>query len=196
MFTALELIAIFSGILSVWCSKKESIWVYPSGLLNTVIYVYLSFKGDLFGEAGVNLFYTIMSMYGWYNWLKRDQQSNLVVKIRHSGSRQRAYQFLFFAVLYVLIYCLLSFVQSAFAPGAIPWADALASAAAFTAMVLMTQKKVESWIWWIITNITAVPLYFVKGYIFTAVYYIILLVLAVLGWQEWNKKANEQSSSS
>jgi nicotinamide mononucleotide transporter len=195
MLTALELIAIFSGILSVWFSKKENIWVYPSGLINTLVYIYLSFKGDLFGEAGVNLFYTIMSIYGWYNWLKKDEQLNRVVRIRHSTVQQKKNQFLFFGALYVLIYVLLTYIQSAFAPGAIPWADALASAAAFTAMLLMTQKKVESWIWWILTNITAIPLYFVKGYIFTAVYYTILLVLAVLGWKEWNKKANEQSPS-
>lgn len=193
MLTALELIAIFSGILSVWFSKKENIWVYPSGLINTLVYIYLSFKGDLFGEAGVNLFYTIMSIYGWYNWLKKDEQLNRVVRISHSTFKQKKLQFLFFVVLYVLIYVLLTYIQSAFAPGAVPWADALASAAAFTAMLLMTQKKVESWIWWMLTNITAIPLYFVKGYIFTAVYYTILLVLAVLGWKEWNKKANEQS---
>lgn len=193
MLTALELIAIFSGILSVWFSKKENIWVYPSGLINTLVYIYLSFKGDLFGEAGVNLFYTIMSIYGWYNWLKKDEQLNRVVRISHSNFKQKKLQFLFFGVLYVLIYVLLTYIQSAFAPGAVPWADALASAAAFTAMLLMTQKKVESWIWWMLTNITAIPLYFVKGYIFTAVYYTILLVLAVLGWKEWNKKANEQS---
>ncbi len=193
MLTALELLAIFSGILSVWFSKKENIWVYPSGLINTLVYIYLSFKGDLFGEAGVNLFYTIMSIYGWYNWLKKDEQLNRVVRISHSTFQQKKFQFLFFGVLYVLIYVLLTYIQSAFAPGAVPWADALASAAAFTAMLLMTQKKVESWIWWILTNITAIPLYFVKGYIFTAVYYTILLVLAVLGWKEWNKKANEQT---
>lgn len=196
MFTVLELLAIVSGILSVWFSKNEQIWVYPSGLLNTVVYIYLSYKGDLFGEAGVNVFYTIMSFYGWYNWLKRDGHAKLVVKIRHSSIQEWGYHIFFFSFLYALIYFLLVYIQNAFAPGAIPWADALASAAAFTAMLLMTQKKVESWIWWMVTNITAIPLYYVKGYIFTAVYYTILLVLAVLGWQEWNKKAHEQSSAS
>jgi nicotinamide mononucleotide transporter len=196
MLTPLELIASFFGILSVWYSKKESIWVYPSGLLNTLMYIYLSFKGDLYGEAGVNLYYTIMSLYGWHHWLKRDAQSNLVVSIRRSSFRQKVYHFVFFAVLYTLIYLLLLYIQTAFAPGAVPWADALASASAFTAMWLMTQKKVESWIWWIITNITAIPLYFVKGYGVTSAYYTILLVLAVLGWQEWNKKANEQFNRS
>jgi nicotinamide mononucleotide transporter len=83
----------------------------------------------------------------------------------------------------------LSFLKTNFAPGAIPWADAFASASAFTGMWLMTRKKVESWYWWIATNIASIPLYFVKGYVFTSVYYLILLVMAVFGLFEWRKRA-------
>ena len=64
--TWLELIAVIAGIVSVWYSRKESILVYPIGLINTTIYIYLSFKGHLFGEASVNLYYTLMSLWGWY----------------------------------------------------------------------------------------------------------------------------------
>lgn len=86
-------------------------------------------------------------------------------------------------------------MKNQFAEGAIPWADALASAAAFTAMWLMTQKKVESWWWWILTNIVSVPLYFVKGFVFTSVYYSILLVLAITGLISWREKANKNLNS-
>lgn len=189
--STLEILAITAGVVSVWYSRKESILVYPTGLVNTVIYVYLSFRGDLFGEASVNIFYTIMSLYGWHNWLRKDVQDRPVVKITFSDRRYWFIQITFFFVIYLIIYTLLSYIQSAFAPGAIPWADALASASAFTGMWLMTQKKVESWIWWIITNISSIPLYYVKGYCPTAGYYVLLLVLAVMGLQEWRKKANE-----
>jgi nicotinamide mononucleotide transporter len=100
----------------------------------------------------------------------------------------------FFLVLYLVIYLSLTYIQQAFSPGAIPWADALASAAAFTGMWLMTQKKVNSWIWWMVTNICSIPLYYTKGYTLTSRYYFILLILAVMGWIEWRKKANEQAS--
>ena len=81
-----------------------------------------------------------------------------------------------------------------FAPGAIPWADALASASAFTGMWLMTRKKLESWYWWILTNICSIPLYFVKGYVFTSVYYLILLFLAVSGLREWSKRLHSNTA--
>lgn len=190
LFSFLELLAIVSGIVSVWYSRKESILVYPTGLVNTVIYVYLSFEGDLFGEVSVNVFYTLMSLYGWHNWLRKDVQEKPVVRVTYADRGWWIRQLVFFSGIYLTLFVLLSYIQSAFAPGAIPWADALASAAAFTGMWLMTQKKVESWIWWIITNICSIPLYYVKGYTFTAVYYLLLLVLAVMGLIEWRKKAH------
>ncbi len=187
----LELIAVVSGIASVWFSKKGNIWVYPIGLLNTTIYIYLSIKGELYGEASVNLFYTVMSIYGWYNWLRRGENEQFIVQISFSSKREWVIQGLFFLSVFVMIYSSLIIVKNSFSPGSIPWADALASASAFTAMWLMTRKKVESWIWWIATNIVSVPLFYVKDYTLTALYYCILLILAVLGLQEWRKRANE-----
>jgi nicotinamide mononucleotide transporter len=192
MYQWLELIAIAFGILSVWFSKKENILVYPTGLINTIIYVYLSFDADLFGEALANFYYTIMSIYGWYNWARKDQFQKRVVNITFSSRQQWVQQLLFFLIMYAVLYGSLVSVKEAFAPGAIPWADALATASAFTAMWLMTQKKVEGWIWWIITNIVSIPLYYVKDLKFTSGYYFILLVLAVAGWIEWSSRAKKR----
>jgi len=193
MTQLLEIIAILSGIISVWFSRKENIWVYPSGLIGTALYVFISIEGDLYGEATVNLYYTIMSIYGWYNWLRKDTALKPIVHIRFSNKHDWRNQIIFFIATYCIIYTSLYFIKQYFNPGAIPWADALASASAFTAMWLMTRKKVESWIWWIITNLASMPLYYVKGYTFTSVYYSILLLMAIAGFIEWRKKANGQS---
>ena len=184
----IEYIAVCSGILSVWFSKKENILVYPIGLINTTIYIYISFQGQLFGEATVNFYYTVMSIWGWYLWSKKDKHNRLEVNILPSDKKWWIYQLVFFTSFYVIIYFALAYLKKTFAPGAIPWADALASAAAFTGMWLMTKKKIESWYWWIITNITAIPLYFVKQYVFTSVYYFILLIMAFAGLAAWKKK--------
>ena len=184
----LEYIAVFSGIVSVWFSRKENILVYPTGLINTIFYIYLSFKQGLIGEASVNLYYTIMSIYGWIWWSRKDQQHHNVLHITYSTKKEWTNQLIFFGIFYVLIYGALQYLQKNFYPNAIPWADALASASAYTGMWLMAKKKVESWIWWIITNIASIPLYFVKGYVFTSVYYVVLLILAVGGLSEWRKR--------
>jgi nicotinamide mononucleotide transporter len=187
--TPIEYIAVFAGIASVWFSRIENILVYPVGLINTIIYVYISFKYQLFGEATVNFYYTVMSLYGWYLWARMDKEHQPIVQVTSSDRKWWQYQLCFFLAFYVVIYLALVYLKSAFFNGAIPWADAFASATAFTGMWLMTKKKVESWYWWILTNMASIPLYFVKHLVFTSVYYVVLLIMAFYGLAEWKKRA-------
>ena len=187
--TALEFIAVIAGIVSVWYSRKENILVYPIGLINTSIFIYLSIKGHLFGEASVNFYYTIMSIYGWILWSKKNSsKQETILQISKSDKKEWINQIVFFLSFYVAIYFSLLWLKKAFAPEAIPWADAFASSTAFTGMWLMAKKKLESWYWWIATNIASIPLYFVKGYVFTSVQFIVFLVLAIAGLIEWRRR--------
>ena len=188
-----EYVAVFFGIASVWYSRKENILVYPIGLINTIIYIYISIDGSLLGEAVVNLYYTIMSIYGWILWTKKDRQQHHVVVITWSSKKEWINELLFFTAFYFAFFASLTYLKKGFFPGAIPWADAFASATAFTGMWLMAKKKVESWYWWIATNIASIPLYFVKHYVFTSVYYVVLLIMAVWGLLEWVRRANEEN---
>ena len=190
--TPLEAVAVIMGIVSVWYSRKENILVYPTGLINTTLYIYLSYKGHLLGEASVNLYYTIMSLYGWYLWTRKTpDQTNYVLQITHSNTKEWLQQLLYFGVIYTTLFLVLTYAKSAFAPEAIPWADAFASATAYTGMWLMAKKKVESWIWWILTNIASIPLYFTKGYAFTSIQFMVLLILAIAGLISWKEKAKD-----
>jgi nicotinamide mononucleotide transporter len=187
----LEFVGVFAGIICVWFSRKEDILVYPIGLVNTIIYIYLSIKGHLLGEASVNLYYTVMSIYGWILWAKKDKQKNeAALHITNSSRKEWIQHLLFFAAFYITIFVSLTWAKKAFAPEAIPWADAFASATAYTGMWLMARKKTESWIWWIATNFASIPLYFIKGYVFTSVQYVVLLILAIAGLITWKKKAS------
>jgi nicotinamide mononucleotide transporter len=185
-----EMVAVISGIISVWFSRKESIWVYPTGLINTILFIYISVKGHLLGEASVNLYYTIMSLYGWWLWSRKDQLSgDRILHITTNDSKDWQFQLVFFGIAYGIIFGALTWAKSSFAPEAIPWADAFASATAYTGMWGMAKKKVASWYWWISTNLASIPLYFVKGYMFTCVQFMILLLLAIAGLISWQKKA-------
>ncbi len=183
--TSLEYAAVIFGVVSVWYSKKENILVYPTGLINTIIYIYLSYKGKLLGEASVNFYYTIMSILGWYMWTKKGKNKKEMLHITKSAPKEWNTQIIFFLVFYIIIFVALTYYKNNFNEGAIPWADAFASATAFTGMWLMTKKKIESWYWWIATNLASIPLYFVKHYVFTSVYYVVLLIMAILGLIEW-----------
>ena len=191
----IEYIAVLAGIISVWFSRKENILVYPTGLINTIFYIFLSFRGGLLGEASVNFYYSVMSIYGWIWWAKKDANKKMVLQITSSTKKEWMTQLGIFAAFYLVIYWALAYLKTNFAPEAIPWADAFASASAFTGMWLMTKKKIESWYWWIITNIVSIPLYFVKHYVFTSVYYFILLIMAVFGLIEWIRRSQSHAAT-
>jgi len=188
----LEYIAVLTGILSVWFSRIENIWVYPTGLISTIIYIFVSYEGGLLGEASVNFYYTVMSVYGWILWARRNEAREHVLQITSSSARDWAWQLGFFAISYMILFFALTYLKRDLFPYAIPWADAFASATAYTGMWLMAKKKVESWYWWIATNLSSIPLYFVKHYVFTSVYYLVLLVMAIFGLMEWIRRENSR----
>lgn len=183
-----EYVAVVFGIGSVWYSRKEHILVYPVGLVSTIIYIYLSFKGSLLGEASVNIYYTIMSFYGWWLWTRKSPSHETVVHIAYSTKKEWAHQLLFFAAFYVVIFFALTYLKKDFAQGAIPWADAFASATAYTGMWLMAKKKLENWYWWIATDFVSIPLYFIKGYVFSSFQFLVFTILAIWGLVEWQRR--------
>src|ERR1051325_9211873 len=110
--TLLEFIAVIMGIVSVWFSRKENIWVYPTGLINTILYIYLSLKGHLIGEASVNFYYTVMSIYGWWLWAKKDQAHRPVVHISFSNKVEWIQQMIFFLFFYVTLFFIISYLKA------------------------------------------------------------------------------------
>jgi nicotinamide mononucleotide transporter len=184
-----EFTAVAAGIFSVWLSRIENIWVFPVGLISTIIYIFLSWKAGLPGEALVNVFYTVMSVYGWYIWMRPVGKEQTKLPIVFSSAREWVFHFVFFVLLFAVLYFLISNSGKWFSGGVLPFADSFATASAFTGMLLMAQKRVESWIWWIITDAASVPLYYTKGFAFSSVFYFVLLIMAIDGWFAWRKKA-------
>lgn len=189
--TWLEFVAVVFGILSVVYSRAENILVYPTGLINTTLYIYLSVQAGLYAEASVNGYYTIMSVAGWIWWIQKREDGE---RLRISGSSATDWRnaLLFFGIFWIVLWWLLS----RFTDSSVPIADAFAAASAYTGMWLMARKKLENWIWWIITNIASIPLYFSKGFVFTSFQYLVFLVLAILGYVEWRRKLIQNPGNS
>lgn len=182
--TWLEYIAVFFGIASVIFSRLENIWVYPTGIVNTTVYIYLSIVAGLYAEAGVNFYYTVMSIVGWVLWAQK-KEGEKVLHITRSSRREWLISLAFFASCWLVLW----WVLRSYTNSTVPLADGFASAAAYTGMWLMARKKLENWLWWIVTNIASIPLYFIKGFVFTSFQYLVFLVLAVMGYVEWRRKA-------
>ncbi len=191
--TWLELIAVFFGIMSVWFARQANLLVFPTGIISTVIYIYITFTIQLYADMGINFFYTMMSIYGWYVWTRKDEHK-LVRPIRWNTKKQQAFGIAMIPVLYIIIYALLyTFKQDdpEYMQSYIPYVDSLTTSIFLIGMYFMAQKRIENWIYWIAGNVISVPLYFVKGLVFTSFQFAVFLVLAVLGLMAWIKLYNE-----
>jgi len=187
--SGLEYVAVFFGIVSVLYSRKENILVYPTGIINTVLYTWFCFSWwNLYAEGSLNFYYTAMSLYGWYVWSRK--KDGKILAITYNTKKDWIICITFFIICWVVLF----FILKNYTNSSVPLGDSFASAAAYTGMWQMTRKKVENWIWWIITNIASIPLYFYKGAVFTSVQYLVFLILAVIGLVEWIKKTKKVSA--
>jgi len=185
-----EFVAVVFGIASVLYSRKENILVFPTGIVSTVLYTWFCFFWwNLYAEGSLNFYYTAMSIYGWWVWSK---QKNGTLEVPISINTKK--DWLFAAAFFIISFLLLYIILKNYTTSDVPLADSFASATAYTGMWQMARKKVENWIWWILTNIVSIPLYFYKGAVFTSFQYVVLLILAILGLIEWNKKLNHAST--
>jgi nicotinamide mononucleotide transporter len=189
----LEIIAAFSGLLSVWFAKKANILVFPTGIISVLLYVYICYYAQLYADMGINAFYFVMSIYGWIMWkLKTADKKERPISHMHRFNYLIA-ALLFFGSL-ALIVLLLKFFNGDDNPywaSGIPYIDTFTTAIFIVGMWLMALKKVENWVFWIIGDVISVPLYFYKDLVFTSLQFFIFLILAIMGFIEWKKLAKQ-----
>ena len=180
----LEFIAFSFGIISVIFAKKENILVYPTGIICTVITVYLLYKAQYFGDMMMNIYYSLMSIYGWWNW-SRIQNDKYLLKITRFSKNDLGLTVFLFLLTITITYAVYTFNLTEIK---IPnYIDIFTSGIFFTAMWLMANKKLESWVFWIIGDIITVPLYAYRGLGMLSLQYIIFTILAIQGYIEWKK---------
>ena len=186
----LEATAVSFGLLSVWFSKKNNIWVYPTGILSTLIFVYLLYHWGLLGDMLINAYYFSMSIYGWYYWTRKTGTKDLNPISKMSQWEFRSALFLFvFALLFVfVIYTIFDKWNNIVA-----YIDTFTTAIFFVSMWLMARRKIENWLFWIIGDIIFIPLYYVKGYSLTSIQYLIFTMIAVAGYYAWKKELYERA---
>ena len=185
----LEFLAFWFGIISVVFAKKQNILVYPTGIICTVITMYLMYKVSLLGHILVNLLYTIISFFGWWNWSRREN-NDLVVKVSKFTSNDLTKSLLIFFFIVFVAYFAHDFFATNF-EGQIKELDILTSGIFVTAMWLMANKKLENWILWIIGNVITIPLYLSSDKIILSIQYVIFTILAVQAYIEWNKSLSK-----
>ena len=182
----LEFIAFAFGIASVWFAKKENIWVYPTGLVSTIITVYILFQAKYFGDMTMNFYYSIMSIYGWIMWRKTQNQPELEITSTNNKEKLIGFgMFLLTMLITYLVYKIFDYKLE------IPnYIDIFTSGIFFTAMWYMALKKIENWTLWIVGDCIAVPLFAHRHLGMLSLQYLIFTILAISAYLEWKKTLN------
>ncbi|WP_438989806.1 nicotinamide riboside transporter PnuC [Polaribacter sp.] len=184
----LEIIAVFFGFLSVWFSKQNKIWVFPTGMISTSIFVYLLLKWALLGDMMINIYYFIMSIYGWYIWTRKVDETHLT-PISKTTLKEKKTAFLIFIATLVFVYVVYNYFDKWISW--VAYIDTITTAIFFVGMWLMAKRKIENWFFWIIGDLISVPLYLYKGFTFTSFQYFGFTFIAIFGYLAWKKNLHK-----
>lgn len=185
----LEWIGVGFGVAQVLLARANKIWLYPCGIISVAVSIYIFYQAGLFAESGLNVYYLVMSFYGWWLWIKRKGQPPLQV----GWSTKR--EWLITAGIVVLGFVLLYLILAHFTSSTVPAWDAWVSATAWAGMWLLARRRIENWVLLNISNLFAIPLLFHKGLPLYGLLTIFLFIVAILGYLEWRKILKQQNQS-
>jgi nicotinamide mononucleotide transporter len=178
----IEIIGVITGIAGVWLTTRQIIWCWPVGLINVLLYIYIFFVAKLYADFGLQIFYLVMTLYGWYNW-KYGGKNHKELKVSRAGIKN--------IILYLIIgtvsFIAIGFILKKFTDAAYPYWDSLVSVWGIIGTYMQAKKQIENWIVWIIVDMNCVGIYICKDLLPTVALYFIFVLLAVIGFYKWKK---------
>ena len=187
----IEIIAVITGMLSIWYSYRINILVYPIGMISLALYVFIFIKNGLYANAVINFLYFVISIFGWWNWLRQRTTDNGQqttdkgeLKVSYLSKKENA---ITITILVILIFFINLFTTN----DILIRLDYYTSAAGLIAMVLTSFKKVENWFFYLVADIVLIPLCIYNGLYLTSIQYVAYTILAIMGYINWNKEAKK-----
>jgi nicotinamide mononucleotide transporter len=185
----LEVAGIVFGLISSICSMRNSVWVYPTGIVSTLIFVYILLKFNLLGDTIINGYYFVMSIYGWYIWTRKVTPTQ-TTPITKATKNDYTYSLGIFLSTMLLIY-IIYYVFEKF-EGWASYIDILTTGLFFVGMWMLAKKKLENWLFLLMGNVISVPLYFYKGLTLSSFLYVIFVIISIFGYLAWKKILNNR----
>ena len=186
----IEIFGVVTGILYVILEVKQNRFLWPLGIITSAAYIYIFFTGKFYADMGLQVYYVLISIYGWYYWSRGGEKSGKgelpVVSINR---QQLILLFLTFAFSWVLIY----FVLDRYTDSSVPLGDSFTTALAIVATWMLTRKIIEQWFLWIIANVVSIALYIYKGLYPTVILYAVFAGMAVYGYLEWKRSMTQMA---
>lgn len=178
---------IFGFALSLWmvvCNMRVNALAWPLAIAASLLYFLLFWDGKLYGEAGLQLLFAALALWGWWQWMRGTGADGRALRVRRLSPKG----LLVAAGITLLAWPLLGLFLAHQTDSPVPYFDAFPTVASLTGQWLLGRKYQENWAVWIIVNIVSVALFAFKGYWLTVVLYAIFIPLSVLGWRAWARQ--------
>ena len=189
----LEFFGTIFYLLSVWLIAQKNMLTWPLGLISVILYGMLFYQIQLYSDMIEQIYYFAVCIYGWIYWNKNVSEKSGSINFQYSNLKQLLSWSLITITLSILLTIFMKDIHNLSpkifpAPASFPFLDALTTIMSFVAMFLMIQKRIESWVYWIIVDIIGIILYFVKDVKFISFLYVVLLVIALRGFIKWHNE--------
>ena len=183
-----EVLAVITGIISVYLSTRENIWSWPTALVNVALYFVVFYETKLYADMGLQAVYFALSLYGWYEWLYGgENRTELRVSrtARSLGVR--------LAIIGIACAAILGTLLARFTDAALPYIDSATTSTSLVAQWMMTRKILENWAVWVAVDVVYIAMFIFKRLYLTAGLYAVFLVLAVMGYVQWKRSLAERA---
>ena len=181
----IEVLGAILGLIYIFFSIRQHILTWPTGLFTSLLYTAVFFQSGFYADMGLQVYYVIISIYGWYYWLKGGKKGSQEEQVPVTKMPRH----LFFKSILstVAIYAILLFILIRFTDSTVPIMDSLTTALSITATWMLAKKYIEHWLIWIFVDLVSAGLYIYKGLWPTVVLFVVYTIMAVLGYIEWKK---------
>jgi len=177
----LEQLAVLCALLYIILISLKSQWAWLFATISSAIYFFLFYFGKLYMDAGLQVFYVAMAIYGWYEWSDPDEEADDGIA-RWSGVRHLYVIGSTFVMVFIA-----GFIFDEYTDQVNPYPDAFITVFSLVATYMVTKKVLENWLYWIVIDLVASLLYINRGLELTAILYLLYSVIAIFGYFNWKK---------
>lgn len=178
----IEITGSLVGLLYLYLEYKASIYLWFAGIIMPFIYIYVFYKAGLYADMGINIYYLIAGLYGWFVWLKQPdkKQERLVT--------QTPSEIIFpLIIIFIVFFVAISFLLIRFTDSTVPYGDAFITALSVIGMWMLAYKYLEQWLVWLVVDVVCCILFIYKGLYPTTILYGLYAIIAVFGYLKWKK---------
>ncbi len=179
-----ELAGAFIGLVYLYFSIRQSIWLWPLGILASGLSVYVFSVSKFYADMGLNVYYVLISIYGWIHWVRGgSSQSGEVLPV----SRLKWLQALILFLVFVVLFFLLAYILLRFTDSPVPWWDAFTTAGSILATWMLARKIIEHWLLWIVVDAVSAGLYIYRDLYAYFILFLVYTTMAFIGFIQWKK---------